>query len=224
MLFDRQVTHIGQQLVVLNLQMIRGGSREILGRVPRCPGVYSWYRNFSCPPPDATSPDAFSEYLIHQALAKHCVDRRARMPPLYEVVLRSNKRISDAKKKAITKLCESRQFRQDMAAILGSAFLLQQPLYVGKAEELSTRIGEHLQTGSVLQERLQEAGVQIRNCWLLCVLLPECYANPSVMPSPIPATIPDESDEDESLSLAPELVVEDLLSRLFLPLFTQRYG
>jgi hypothetical protein len=224
MLFDRQVTHIGQQLLVLNLQMIRGGSGEILGRVPRCPGVYSWYRNFSCPPPDLTSPEVFSGYLIQQALAKHCLDRRASMPPLYEVVLRSNKRISDAKKQAITKLCESSQFRQDMSAILGSAFLFQQPLYVGKAENLSMRIGEHLQTGSVLQERLQESGVQIRNCWLLCVLFPESYVTPSVEPPPASAAILDGSDGDESISLTPELVVEDLLSRLFHPLFTQRYG
>jgi hypothetical protein len=224
MLFDRQVTHIGEQLLVLNLQMIRGGSREILGRVPRCPGVYSWYRSFSCPPPDATSPEAFAEYLIQQALTKHCLDRRARMPPLYEVVLRSEKRITNAKQQAISRLCESSRFRQDMSSILGWAFLFQQPLYVGKANELTTRIEEHLQTGSVLQERLEQVGIQVRNCWLLCVLLPECDLAPTDAATTTPATSLDGNDEDENISLTPELVVEDLLSRLFHPLFTQRYG
>jgi hypothetical protein len=224
MLFDRQVTHIGQRLLVLNLKMIRGGSHEILSRVPRCPGVYSWYRNFSCPPPDTTTPKAFSEYLIQQALAKHCLDRRANVPPLYEVVLRSKKRVSNVKQQAITKLCESRQFRQDMSAILNLAFLFQQPLYVGKAEELTTRIGEHLQAGSVLQERLEEVGVQVRNCWLLCVLMPGLGTASSVETPVIPVTTTEGGDEDDTVSLSPELVVEDLLARLFHPLFTQRYG
>jgi hypothetical protein len=220
MLFDRQVTHIGEQQVLLNLQLIRGGRSAIVSRVPKCPGVYSWYRSFACPPPATTSAELFANYLIEQATARHCLDRRASVPPVYEVVLRSHKRLSEQKQESLTKLCESPRFREDIAAVLRSAFLFQQPLYIGKAEELATRVDEHLQAGSVLQERLGEVGIQLRDCWLLCVLLPDLGlggASPAT-----PATSPDPNGVEESLS--PELVVEDLLSRLFHPLFTQRYG
>jgi hypothetical protein len=218
--FDQPVTHIGQQLVLLNLPLIRGRS-GIVSRIPKCPGVYSWYRGFSCPSPATSSAAQFAGYLIQQVTAPHCLDRRANMPPVYEVVLRSNTRLSELKQGALAGLCESRRFREDIAAVLRSAFLFQQPLYVGKAEDLSTRIEEHLHPSSVLQERLGEVGIQLQHCWLLCVLLADeglGGRSPSTLVDP---SLSSDGAED---SIAPELVVEDLLSRLFHPLFTQRYG
>jgi hypothetical protein len=220
MLFDRQVTHIGEQLVLLNLQLIRGGRNAIVSRVPRCPGVYSWYRSFSCPSPQTTSAEVFAGFLIEQATSKHCLDRRANMPPVYEVVLRSDKRLSDVKQNALKELCESARFREDMAAVLYSSFLFQQPLYVGKAEELASRIHGHLQPGSVLQERLGKVGIHLHECWLLCVLLPNRGLGGESPQTPENLTDPSRTEE----SLSPELLVEDLISRLFHPLFTQRYG
>src|SRR4051812_44274364 len=126
MLFDRQATHIGEQLVLLNLQLIRGGRKAIVSRVPKCPGVYSWYRSFSCPSPQTSSAELFAEYLIAQATGRHCLDRRANLPPVYEVILRSNKRLSDLKQQGLTRLCESPRFREDMVAVLRSSFLFQQ--------------------------------------------------------------------------------------------------
>lgn len=233
MLFEKQVTEIADGIILLNLQKIRGGRAAILDRIPNLTGVYSWFRSFDLPPPANADPKVFAQYLISQVESKHCLDRRGNLPPLYEVILSSHKRLSKNKQAALLKLCESQQFRANIASILQISFLFQQPLYVGKAKDLAERINDHLQPESVLRTRLAEVGIIPSECWLLFVLLP---SEPDVaMPTPDASATstmaPDAEagdaeagDAEEDTALTPEVVVEDVLSRLFHPLFTDRYG
>jgi hypothetical protein len=113
--------------------------------------------------------------------------------------------------------------------------LLQQPVYIGKARNLCGRIGEHLRQGSILRTRLEEAGHKIEDCRLLIILTSESGLSNNTNSSRIESLSginTSDSDtflEDGSSTLDPdvldtELLVEDILSRLFLPSFTLRYG
>jgi hypothetical protein len=222
MLFADQVTQMAEGIVLLNLPKIRGGRVAIVDRIPHVPGVYSWFRSFS--PPTTAAPQDFANYLIEQAEARHCLDRRGNLPPLYEVILRSRKQLSESKQASLVKLCESQHFRENISLMLHLSFLFQQPLYVGKAQDVAERIDHHLQPESKLRKRLTKVGVSLTKCWLLCVLLPDANSQTDDTCTDAAYTRSLNEDGTEQTVLSPELVVEDLLSRLFHPLFTKRYG
>src|SRR5262245_9781381 len=114
MLFANQVTQIADGIILLNLTKIRGGRSSIIDRIPNVPGVYAWFRSFNLPSASNSTAEAFAQYLIEQAQAKHCLDRRGSLPPLYEIVLRSRKQVSAGKQASLLRLCESQQFRENI--------------------------------------------------------------------------------------------------------------
>ena len=202
-MFSQQVTRLSDSIVVLNLAKIQGGRNAVIARVPDSPGVYAWFRNLTHAGSDISSSDRFADALIDLIESKHCLDRRGRIKPMYEVVLRSKKSLSETKKDALREYSRQSDFRDQLMEILQYALLFQQPLYVGKASDLAVRVNDHLAPSSSLRNRLSQAGIEIDTCWLMYVTL-----------------------RDESTEGLPsrELVIEDLLSRLFHPLFVHRYG
>lgn len=212
-LFKSPVTHISEQVILINLARIRG-VEAVCARVPSEPGVYAWFKNYLPPDPVASTAEEFADYLINEATREHCLPRHGRLAPLYAVELRSSKQIATVKRDAICRLCTSLNFRRTIAEMLGTSIFFQQPLYVGKADCLTDRIRQHIAIGSKLRRRLSKVEIDIDRSLLVC--LPVERVSYSTEHSS------GEANEDEFLSS--EAVVEELLSKLFHPLFTARYG
>lgn len=110
--------------------------------------------------------------------------------------------------------------------LLDNALLFQQPLYIGKATDLYLRIRNHLGEGSILRERLRIAGHNIDRCRLLIVRTSDdssSFATETIDEDECGSEFFEESDSEFS-EVDLENLLEDILSRLFLPSFTLRYG
>ncbi len=219
------VTTFSDDLFLIDLRRLRGGVSSVLGRIPKeTPGIYAWYRTINLPDPVVTSEDAFSRAIVDVALAPHSAERQARLPPAHQVVLRPFQTVSQRKQLALKSYCASPKFRRMFSQIMDLSFLFQQPVYVGKAVDLSVRIAQHLAPKSALRARLAEARMDIDMARLLIFII-----DPEVYEGLAPLTIADVVDADDetdadSDTLPVELVMEEFLSRLFLPSFSIRYG
>lgn len=110
------------------------------------------------------------------------------------------------KASALATLCESVEFRQYIVSLLSkNPLVFQSPLYIGKTDDLRSRTHQHLSGESGLKERLADAQVDLRRCVLVWTPMPQ---------------VPGLSSDETSVNL----VVEELLSKLFVPPFTLRYG
>lgn len=222
------VTQFADDLFMIDLRKLRGGPEAVLSRIPKdTPGVYAWYRSIVLPDAEATSAEVFSKAVVDAATAPHCAERGARLPPAHEILLRPFQIVSARKQRALTAYCRSPAFRRMLAQLMETAILFQQPLYVGKAQNLIERIEQHLAPRSKLRSRLDDAGIDIDAAKLLVLTLessvyeglPDVTLTEVVEPDEAAST---DTESDQQLPI--ELVMEEVLSRLFLPSFTMRYG
>jgi hypothetical protein len=198
----------------INIGGSGGGTKLALSRVPWLPGIYAWYAAIDIQALRFLSenePDQLAEKIYKLTTAKHCSDRTGVIPPSYSITLRSSRELPSQKLQQLKQACKDSVFRSDLLSAMEKAVEhFQQPLYVGKARILRARIESHLLGRTPLKERLFQAGIDIERCRLL--LLPSESLEQSV--SPLEAEDPD----------ARLLLVEDILSRIFQPPFTLRYG
>lgn len=205
---------------LLNLHAIGGGVQSILDRLPsNTAAVYAWFRRLDFPAD--SSPETVYSALVGALDAAHSTSRSARLAPAHRITLSADTRLTEGKRAALRACCEELEFRELIQTIFHLSLVFQQPLYIGKAMNLQTRIKQHLSAGSSLRKRLADGRIRIDSCRLLYVIVPGVL---SELRTGSPQQ-PDSDEEAEDIALLPiELLVEDLLSRLFLPSFTIRYG
>ncbi|PSB22821.1 hypothetical protein C7B76_02590 [filamentous cyanobacterium CCP2] len=211
---DSAVQEISDGVILYDLSKMRGVN-AILSRIPQnLNGIYALYRRFSFNEKAFDDPEVFIAAILEEIYKDHCAEREGQLPPMYRVALRSG--TTFAKADSLKRFAASKPFRKLVLTLLENSLVFQQPLYIGKATNLQNRIRNHLSEGSRLRERLSLAGHNIDQCRLLLVGI-------SSEPSKLSDT--DTENFDSELPEAePELLVEDILSRLFLPSFTLRYG
>ena len=210
---------LGENAFLYDLSRICGVS-AILSRIPdNMSGVYAWYRNFKIDAAAQNNPETFVSNILHELYKPHCITRETRLPPSHRLIIKPETVLSDRKKEALDYYANNSDFRELLLTLLNNSLLFQQPLYIGKAVNLRSRISSHLSVESVLRERLKNAGHNLEQCRLLilCSLENDNYC-PSVENSEM------EEDESNFSCLEPEALIEDILSRLFLPSFTINYG
>lgn len=211
---DNVVQEISGGVFLYDLSRIRG-TNAILSRIPRISsGIYAWYRRFNFDSRAFDEPKIFVDVILEELYKAHCADREGQLPPMYRVLLKPETFFS--KKDSLEKLSADKEFRRFILTLLDNSLVFQHPLYIGKAINFQDRIRSHLREGSKLRERLYSAGHNIDQCRLLLV---ETSSKSSVQTSENIDEIEPEVSETEL-----EQLVEDILSRLFLPSFTLRYG
>lgn len=217
------VKQLNENVFLYDLAQMRGNS-AVLSRIPEnMSGVYAWYRRFELQPDARHDPEVFTASVINELSKEHSATRNAKLPPCHKIKLQSETTFS--KEAALKEFSADPSFRELLFMLLDNSLIFQQPLYIGKAANLYSRIRSHLQEGSILRERLGTAGHNINRCRLLLI-----YTSP--ITSNLSPDITEEEDEFDSQlyedcefsSLSSERLVEDILSRLFLPSFTLRYG
>jgi hypothetical protein len=185
---------------VIDCGLIRGGSESILAKVPDVAGVYAWYRRIVPPDPENASGRQYAEFIAAEIRQPHMLSRSASLASVFKMQLSSRRRLSSAKLEPLEHLCENLSFRRLLYELLTSESLLfQQPLYIGKANSLRQRISDHLMGRSPLRQRLARAGVNIEQSVLSYIEVNE---------------LPQDTN----------LMLEEILSRLFYPPFVERMG
>jgi hypothetical protein len=213
-MFDCPSVDITPGAVLINLLHIRG-TDAICACVPSNPGIYAFFKTFFPPDPHLASAEEFASYLINEAIAQHCLPREGRIKPLYSVRLSSHKTISPGKKQQLIESCQSPTFRTAVATSLKFSLFFEQPLYVGKSNCMRERIRQHLLPSSPLRRRLDRVGVSIARQRLICLSLNGLA----------PATENTTHDRGPDASPAgSESPLEEIISKLFHPLFVERYG
>lgn len=215
-----------QGALLLRLGAFPGGTDSILERIPSgMPGVYAWYRAFDYP----DDPVSLHERLLHDLEAPKFIERSGPIKPYYDVTIRSRSWFSDGKREQLRTALHEPAFRKGLLETLSQAVLLQAPLYLGRAADLKVRIANHLQEGSVLRERLGQAGVNLERSLLM--LLPNAGADSANEPAEPEATqeiiesfLEEEGLTGETSDEGREQLYEEIYSRLFNPQFTIRLG
>lgn len=198
---------ISPGIFLLNLSLIPGTS-AIASRVPSgTSGIYAWYQNFS-DVTTKTDSKVYFDSLIDHIHAPKFSPRSTRLPPSHRIKLSSDQKLSDKKKQSLEALCQNDGFRHLLSQSLDLSIFFQRPLYIGKSSDLRSRVITHLRSDSDLRQRLSEAGIKIDTCFLMYICLSDGF---------------EEDIEGEAL-IPSEDVMEDVLSRLFQPAFTVRYG
>lgn len=213
------VQRLGENIFLYDLSKIRG-MYAILNRIPdKMSGVYAWYRNFQIEASAIDNSEVFVSRILEELSKPHCVTRETRLPPSYRLIVKPETILPHKKYEALKYYADAPHFRELLITLLNNCLLFQQPLYIGKAVNLRNRIRNHLGIESLLRERLKEAEHDIEKCRLLILGYPE---NLNYLTS---EKIDIEEEQESELSqLAPEALIEDILSRLFLPSFTIKYG
>jgi hypothetical protein len=221
---NHPVQQIGDNVVLYDLTQIRG-TNALLRRIPRhTGGVYAWYRRFEFEPTANSDPEVFTTSIINELRKAHCTPREARLPPSHRIMLQSD--TSFSKGDELKELAVDPSFRQLLLMLLENSLLFQQPLYIGKATDLHSRIQTHLREGGILRERFAAAGHNIHRSRLLLIHILSNTSNLGLDNIDDEEEIDNQIDTEdiefsESLS---ERLIEDILSRLFVPPFTLRYG
>ena len=220
---NEAVQQLSKNVLLYDLAQMRGNS-ALLSRIPgNVAGVYAWYRRFELKSTAIDDPEVFAASILNELSKEHCASREARLPPAHKIRLQPE--TSFTKEGVLREFAADTAFRKLLLMLLDNSLIFQQPLYIGKANNLHSRVRSHLREESLLRERLMTAGHNINRCRLLLIHTSD---NTPIFVS----NGADEEDdfdnqgsEDCELSdLASERLVEDILSRLFLPSFTLRYG
>ncbi|MEA5468919.1 hypothetical protein [Spirulina sp. 06S082] len=216
------VQQLDDNILLYDLAQVRG-TNALLSRIPdNLGGVYAWYRRFELPKQARHDPIIFSNAILNEVYKPHFGSRDAHIPPCTKLTMCAETRFS--KQQTLEQLSYSNAFREVVCTLLDNALLFQQPLYIGKATNIKNRTRSHINENSILRERLRESKHDLDKCRLLIIGLSDYGETPILMEDNKKWSDDEEWNDNEFSSLEPEKLVEDILSRLFLPLFTLRYG
>ncbi|WP_140162499.1 hypothetical protein [Billgrantia desiderata] len=189
--------------VLVKVSKIRGGSNAVCQNFPDAPGVYIIYKDIerrsSCSP---------FVHLMEEIESDKFTSREGVVAPLFNIRVESRTRLPKKKIEALKEFSRNEKFVKEVDEILSLSILFQSPLYVGKANNIRARLRQHLDGDSDLKETLSESGIDIRKTNVLAIMSEgESYEK-----------------EEKATGVEYENLIEDLLSRMFCPGFTRRYG
>ncbi|MGD2180175.1 GIY-YIG nuclease family protein [Lusitaniella coriacea] len=209
---------LAENVFLYDLVQIRG-TDAILSRIPdNLCGIYAWYRRFELSAMARNDPEVFVTAILEEIYKPHCATRETHLPPSMRLIMQAETIFS--KQQSLQELAQNSSFRELVCMLLENSLAFQQPLYIGKANNLKQRITNHLAQGSILRERLEIAKHDIDKCKLLIIGTASIdLDNDSSQELEI-----DDELNAESPNFEAERLIEDILSRLFLPSFSIQYG
>lgn len=214
------VNTLDENVYLYNLALLKSSS-AVLSRIPDdLGGVYVWYRNFNISKSTYENGKIFYEYILREMQKPHCISREVRIPPSYQISISSD--ISFPKQSQLKKKSKDLRFRELVLRVLENSLIFQNPLYIGKTNNFRGRINQHLSASSSLRNRLSESNHDIDQCKLLLIGL--YVSQKDSNPQENTDEENEEIDNNDFCIDETDVLLEDILSRLFVPSFTVRYG
>jgi len=215
------VTPFGNDLLLYDLRKLPRTTQELLALLPtEVGGVYAFYLPLEPPGYPLGSAEELATAFANRLRTPRFSNKRANIPPGHSVTLRSRVQLPERKRAALQEMLSNPEFRTYLGRVIQYDFLFSSPLYIGKADSFRARLQQHLDGSSGLKEELSDHGIHLNATKLLLLTVPFVPPQDSV-PS---AIIPLDSPHTHITSFQPNLIIEDLLSRLALPGFTKRLG
>lgn len=136
--------------------------------IPNCPGIYAWYKKIEL---DDTSKVDFDKS-INSILKKEWKGDITVVTDLkgYELEIKlreSKKEITDSKKNIANAVGSNGNIRAKFCYLSTYASVMQEPLYVGKGDDLEVRISSHINGNTDFSKRIYNAGFKPTDCILL---------------------------------------------------------
>lgn len=140
--------------------------------IPNCPGIYAWYKKIDL---DDTTKVDFNDS-IDRILEKRWsgeikgvieIDRYE----LEVTIGEANKEITDSKRDIANNIGINKNNRAKFCYISTYASVMQEPLYVGKGDNLEVRIHKHINGHTDFFDRIQDAGFSPTDCIVLYIEL-----------------------------------------------------
>jgi hypothetical protein len=202
---------------ILDLGAFPCGAYDALSRIPgKTAGMYSWFRVFDYP----DDPEELADQIINDLYLPRFLPRTGTVKPYYEVTICSRGWFT--KEPQLRQALRDSAFRSTLIGMLRQSVYFQSPLYIGKSCDVRSRTEEHLAADSPLRARLAAVGIDIEKCLLLIVPTSETLLASSDPEQAITSLI--DQTEPAQRNMTNELLLEDVISRLFQPLFTARLG
>lgn len=198
------IERLSRDAVLIKASSIRGGSEAISKNFPNAPGIYVFYKDI-----ERYSGVSVADHLIGEVEASKFFPREGVVSPLFNVKVESLTRLTKRKTDALKEFSKNIKFSESVDEIISLSILFQTPLYIGKAKDLKSRVRQHFDGDSDLKEVLASSGIDIRRTTILAIVSDE----DSVF-----------FEEEKNTGIEYENLMEDLLSRMFCPGFTRRYG
>ena len=225
---------ISENIFLYDLSRMRGVT-TLLDRIPdNTSGVYAWYRNFKISDKLQSDPEFFVDFVLREVYKPNFEPRRGKIPPYMRICLESS--TSFAKKSLLLEASKDPEFRNTLVHILEASFLFQQPLYIGKARDIKSRVKNHLSEASPLKDRLSDSNHDLEQCKLLMIFFKSDHeftlSNKNALDTFVSGRehgyliddLEDANIDNEESLVDRERLIEDILSRIFLPSFSVRYG
>ena len=210
---SKRSIHLNEGRIILH-NLTRYPSKEsIIDAVQSTPGIYVWY---------ASLPQIDGEIEDKLALLKKMVEledfasreTEKSITPLFDYSLKLSSHTEWPKKLEEGMHTYLRLGISDtLNQILAISILLQSPLYIGCAENLRTRITQHLNEATKFSDRIGDSTHEIMKMRLFTISIPDL-----------------ELDEEASKLLDSKAIksaletIEELFSRIYKPTFGKRYG
>lgn len=109
-MLDQIVATLQDTIIIYNLTRMNG-DEALLRRVPKSPGVYAWFQAFTPPAAETSNAASFADYVVKMIQQPHCLERLARMPPVHQVRLESNRELSKFQCEELIARCQQPEFR-----------------------------------------------------------------------------------------------------------------
>jgi len=156
---------MNSDLIRLQYQQIaspQGRARNL----PEQPGIYAWYRDLRIGDQlysEQSFLSAVSE-LLSPALSPRL---EGSLGYLYRVAVEERPiGLAEASRNSLEIISRNSSAREGMSSALVVMSQFLSPLYIGKSHSLRERVATHVNGGSGLRQRLQQAGIRLDRCLL----------------------------------------------------------
>ena len=160
-------------------------------QLPKEPAIYMWRRIAALPAGALDRRSTFVDWLTKELQTPYCVLRSSTLTPYLHVEQLNvgGYRVPPTRLSHLELLCSERAFRIKLLEVVQASLEQGPALYVGKADDLRTRIGQHLRGESDLRSRLDDIGLSWDRLSLRYLLIPGDVPSPEVSQSELLETI-----------------------------------
>lgn len=130
-------------------------------QLPEVCAVYIWRRRIAPPPGVLERKQTFVDWLRKELETPYCTVEHQELTPYLRVdqLTVGGRSLDEHKRLVLNDACDDRGFRLLIGGLVQSASKFAPALYVGKADNLRKRIGQHVRGETEFSSRLQLAGL-----------------------------------------------------------------
>jgi len=155
---------MASEISVVDVEEISNDTSDL----PNCQGVYAWYKKISIDDTTKSDFDRSVENILTKEWVGEVKSKTNLGKYIAEISLTERvKEITDAKRKIANLIKGKSNKRAKFSYLSIYASVMQEPIYIGKGDNLERRISRHINGHTGFYDRIREAGFGPTDCVLL---------------------------------------------------------